>query len=208
MNENSSSSLFFLYFPLPTPFYSLVLLVLTFGSYQIGIRADYPRPVRKQSTKTMPRIDDVQQQLQQSIDDLRGKLSSQAEQLQGQLAAHRETQERAHAQLGELITGLSLQVMQLTNRTPDIGTAGGNNLSRLSRIDFPKFEGDDVQGWSYKCEQFFELDAITENKKVKIAAIHLSGRALVWHQSFMKQFTEEFGLLGKIIKMLWWLGLE
>lgn len=63
-----------------------------------------------------------------------------------------EAQEIPHAQLKELITGLSVQVMQLTNQTNDIGATGGNNLSRLSRIDFPKFEGDDVQGWIYKCE--------------------------------------------------------
>jgi len=76
--------------------------------------------------------------------------------------------------------------MQMTNRARDHGTGGGNNLSRLSRIDFSKFEGDDVQGWIYKCEQFFEVDSIMENRKVKIASIHLCGRALTWHQSYMK----------------------
>ena len=29
-----------------------------------------------------------------------------------------------------------------------------------------------------------------ENRRVKIASIHLSGRALVWHQSFMKDFPD------------------
>ena len=53
--------------------------------------------------------------------------------------------------------------MQLTNRPGDGVNNGGNNFSRLSRINFPKFEGEDVQGWLYKCEQFFELDAIAEN---------------------------------------------
>jgi len=137
----------------------------------------------------MPRIDDVQQQLQQSIDNLQGQINSQVELIQGQLADQRETQDRANAQLRELITGLSMQVMQMTNRANENGMSGGNNLSRLTRIDFPKFEGEDVQGWVYKCEQFFELDSIAETKKVKIASIHLLGKALVWHQSFMKQFT-------------------
>ena len=82
--------------------------------------------------------------------------------------------------------------MQLTNRAADIGTPGGYNLSRLTRVDFPKFEGEDVQGWVYKCEQFFKLDSIVESKKVKVAIIFLSGRALVWHQSFMKQFAIGF----------------
>ena len=96
----------------------------------------------------MPRIDDVQQQLQQSIDELQGQLQSQSEQVQAQMAAHRETHDRALAQLKELITGLSMQVMQLSSRVPEPLHPGGNNLSRLSRVDFPKFEGEDVQGLS------------------------------------------------------------
>lgn len=134
----------------------------------------------------MPRIDDVQQLLQQSIDDLQGQINSQSEQISIQLAAQRDTQEHSSAQLRELITGLSVQLMQLVNRTND---NGGNNLSRLSRVDFPKFEGEDIQGWIYRCEQFFELDSIAENRRVKIASIHLSGRALVWHQSYMRGFA-------------------
>jgi len=78
--------------------------------------------------------------------------------------------------------------MQLTNRPGDGVNNGGNNFSRLSRINFPKFEGEDVQGWLYKCEQFFELDAIAENWRVKVASIHLSGRALVWHQAYIRNF--------------------
>ena len=75
----------------------------------------------------------------------------------------------------------------MTERARDNGNNGGNNLSRISRIDFPKFEGEDVQGWIYKCEQFFELDSIGENMRVKIASIQ--ERALIWHQSYIKGFA-------------------
>nr|CAD1844221.1 unnamed protein product [Ananas comosus var. bracteatus] len=37
-----------------------------------------------------------------------------------------------------------------------------------------------------RCEQFFGIDGTPEDSKVKIAAIHLEGRALQWHQVFMK----------------------
>jgi len=177
LNENLSS---------PPPLSSLPDFPVCFLllSVSIGIRAGHPRPVsiNQQAPSSFPathhaRIDDAQQQLQQTIDDLQSQIRSQAEQIQGQLAAQRETQERAHMQLQELITGLSMQVMQFTNRATDIGPPGGNNLSRLCRVDFPKFEGEDVQDWIYRCAQFFELDAIAANKKVTIAAIHLTGRA-------------------------------
>jgi len=43
-----------------------------------------------------------------------------------------------------------------------------------------------VLGWIYKCEQFFEVDNIVDNVRVKVASIHLNGKALLWHQSYMK----------------------
>jgi len=56
-------------------------------------------------------------------------------------------------------------------------------------VNFPKFEGYDVQGWVYKCESFFEIDGIADCAKVRIASIHLEGKALLWYQSFIKTLT-------------------
>jgi len=101
-----------------------------------------------------------------------------------------EQQGRVNEQMRKLITGLSRQVLQLATNTVTSGEASTGNfnqsLSRLSRIEFPKFWGEDVQGWIYKCEQFFEVDSIAEDMRVKVASIHLSGKALLWHQSFIK----------------------
>jgi len=127
----------------------------------------------------MPRIDDVQQQFQQAIEDLQARIN-QAEWF--------SAQEKSLEQLKEIVTGLSVQMLQATNRPGDGGNNGGNNYSRLAHIDFPKFEGDDVQGWLYKCEQFFEIDAIVGSRRVKVTSIHLMGRALIWHQAYMRDF--------------------
>ena len=85
------------------------------------------------------------------MDGYHAQVDNRIEQIAEQLTAR----ERSIGQLKELITGTGVQVMQLTNRLGDGGNNGGNNYSRLSRIDFPKFEGEDAQGWLYKCEQFF-----------------------------------------------------
>ncbi|KAJ0578410.1 putative nucleotidyltransferase, Ribonuclease H [Helianthus annuus] len=77
---------------------------------------------------------------------------------------------------------------------------GGNNLitgpavrnerlHRIGKIDFPKFDGNEVDGWIYKCEHFFNIDETPENFKVRYAAIHLEGKAVKWHQSFLKTKT-------------------
>ncbi|KAL0434165.1 UNVERIFIED_CONTAM: hypothetical protein Slati_2750800 [Sesamum latifolium] len=49
---------------------------------------------------------------------------------------------------------------------------------KCSKVEFPKFDSDDLRGWVFKCEQFFEVDETPSNPKVKLAAVHLEGRAL------------------------------
>jgi len=83
--------------------------------------------------------------------------------------------------------------LQIVNTTVTGGSSNGNaqnSLTRLSKIDFPRFDGDDVQGWVYRSEQFFEIDNTLDNLKVKLAAIHFSGKALLCHQSFVKSHNE------------------
>ncbi|KAH0709731.1 hypothetical protein KY290_011135 [Solanum tuberosum] len=62
-----------------------------------------------------------------------------------------------------------------------LANSGGSQYranTRYSHIDFPKFSGEDLRGWVYRCEQFFEYEDTVEESKVKVAAIHLEGRAL------------------------------
>ena len=55
--------------------------------------------------------------------------------------------------------------------------------TRQSKVDFPHFNGDDLNGWLYRCQQFFEVDGTPSEAKVKLAAINMEGRALQWHQN-------------------------
>ncbi|KAF3618461.1 hypothetical protein FXO38_33407 [Capsicum annuum] len=61
-----------------------------------------------------------------------------------------------------------------------------NPGTRYSRVEFPRFGGEDLRGWVYHCEQFFEYDGTIEDMMVKIASINLKGRALQWHQTMLK----------------------
>ncbi|KAK8918580.1 hypothetical protein KSP39_PZI021790 [Platanthera zijinensis] len=62
----------------------------------------------------------------------------------------------------------------------------GHISTRFSRLDFPKFTGEAVMEWIYRCEQFFDIDATPEDQKVKVASAHIEGKALYWHQAYMK----------------------
>jgi len=117
------------------------------------------------------RWEEVYQKLQQSTDEFK------------------EHQNHVNDQLRELITGLSRQVLQIASNggTGEISSGNSNQpFCRLSRIEFPRFSGEDVLRWVYRCEQFFDVDQTAEHVQVKVAVIHLTGKALLWHQSFMK----------------------
>jgi len=104
-----------------------------------------------------------------------------------QLEEQQEKQDLINSNQSELITGLSRQVLQIATEFSSNSSNNGNlSFSRLSKIDFPRFDGEDVQGWIYKCEQFFEVKGTNDNVKVRIASIQLNGKALLWHQSFIK----------------------
>jgi hypothetical protein len=66
----------------------------------------------------------------------------------------------------------------------------GNGMAqygRMSKIEFPRFNGDDVKSWLFRCKHFFKIDDVQENMKVELAAMHLSDKALVWHEQFLKK---------------------
>ena len=69
----------------------------------------------------------------------------------------------------------------------------GNGMAqygRMSKIEFPRFNGDDVKSWLFRCKHFFKIDDVQEDMKVELAAMHLSDRALVWHQQFLKNYGD------------------
>ncbi|KAJ0622270.1 putative retrotransposon gag domain-containing protein [Helianthus annuus] len=68
-------------------------------------------------------------------------------------------------------------------------------LSRIGRLDFPKFNGDDVDGWIYKCNHFFLFDKTPENMKIQFAVINLEGVALKWHQGYLSSSNRPIELI-------------
>ena len=54
------------------------------------------------------------------------------------------------------------------------------NAPKLTRLDFPKFDGEGLNEWLFKCDQFYDYDGTLEEHKVRIAALQLEGKALQW----------------------------
>ena len=60
------------------------------------------------------------------------------------------------------------------------GSTGGIQ-SQFSRLDFPRFNGEDLTGWIYKVEQFFHHQRTAAKERVVLASFHLQDDALQWY---------------------------
>ncbi|GKC42730.1 gypsy/ty3 retroelement polyprotein, partial [Tanacetum coccineum] len=69
--------------------------------------------------------------------------------------------------------------------------SSNSRFSHMSKLEFLKFSREDVKGWMFKVKQFFTIDNVHEEDKVKIVSIHLHDRALIWHLQFVKIYGDE-----------------
>ena len=53
-------------------------------------------------------------------------------------------------------------------------------------MEFSKFNGEEFDNWLLRAEYFFEVNGTQKENWVKIAALHLDGKAIQWHQGFIK----------------------
>ncbi|KAL9440941.1 hypothetical protein AB3S75_019589 [Citrus x aurantiifolia] len=72
-----------------------------------------------------------------------------------------------------------------TNRGLNNNHTGRNSVqTRFSKLNFPKFEGENPIGRIYKCDRFFNINGIVQEQKVEMVSIHLEGHALKWFQGY------------------------
>lgn len=59
-------------------------------------------------------------------------------------------------------------------------------VTRLAKLDFPRFNGDKIKEWLLKVKQFFVIDHTPDDLKVEITSIHFDDIAATWHQWIMQ----------------------
>ncbi|KAL0897718.1 hypothetical protein Bca101_081679 [Brassica carinata] len=69
-----------------------------------------------------------------------------------------------------------------------------SGMTRMAKIDFPRFDGSKLKEWLSKAEEFFEIANTPEECKVGIASIHFDGEASTWHLA-LKQEDENAMIL-------------
>ncbi|GKA69695.1 gypsy/ty3 retroelement polyprotein [Tanacetum coccineum] len=90
----------------------------------------------------------------------------------------------------ESLAQVTRALQKMTTMNLGMNGSGRNpnqqQFTRMTKVDFPKFLGDDVKGWIFRCEQFFSIDEDLENQKVKLIFVHLFDTALLWHRQFTR----------------------
>ncbi|KAL8143658.1 hypothetical protein V2J09_016690 [Rumex salicifolius] len=74
------------------------------------------------------------------------------------------------------------------NTTPHNNPAfPGGLASCIAKVEFPRFDGGVLlREWISRCEQFFALDNTAPEMKVRLASLHLEGKALQWHHNYIR----------------------
>lgn len=66
-----------------------------------------------------------------------------------------------------------------------------SGMTRLTKLDFPRFSGVKMKEWFSKVEQFFLMDHTPDEFKVGLASMHFDDLAATWHQSMAESEMEE-----------------
>lgn len=106
----------------------------------------------------------------------------------------------------ELVTMLSLKYTQISEKVlvhpqnppllsnPHVQNQFPHQTQGLFRpfqpkLEFPRFSGNEPEAWLYKCEKFFDFNAIDETQKIRLASLHLDDKAIHWFRWFEKSHT-------------------
>ena len=87
-------------------------------------------------------------------------------------------------QLSTVMTSLNERIDSLMQNSRS--GEGTSRFSRMGKLEFPKFYGEDVQGWLFRVKKFFDVDNVHEEDKIKMVSIHLYDKALAWHLQYTK----------------------
>ncbi|GKC98317.1 retrovirus-related pol polyprotein from transposon TNT 1-94, partial [Tanacetum coccineum] len=72
---------------------------------------------------------------------------------------------------------------------------GASRFSRLGKLDFPKFYGDDVKGWMYRVKQFFVVDDAILKRFREINEDLMAELKNLRYKTTMKQYQSDFETL-------------
>ncbi|OIT03524.1 hypothetical protein A4A49_03098 [Nicotiana attenuata] len=107
-----------------------------------------------------------------------GEMRREMDELREQVRMQGDALGEIRHMLVAMVTNNGAQKTQITAETAKNGEQhlqgnDPNYTGRYQRFNFPRFSGDDINGWLYKVEQFFDYEGIVEENKVQTTCINM-----------------------------------
>ena len=75
------------------------------------------------------------------------------------------------------------------------------NPFRDFKIDIPPFDGDRVEDWIFKLEEFFDIAGTPIENRVKVASFHMVGAAYSWYKWLVRnQYTDDWNEFAEALR--------
>ena len=109
-------------------------------------------------------------------------------------------QERIDAQFAKMMTLLEKQSTNMDDRAPSPITSSSRpygtgppsaSSSRVSHRDLPTFDGENVDDWLFRLEEYFDLSGTPSDQRVKIASFSMIGPAYSWYKWMIRNHHTE-----------------
>lgn len=68
---------------------------------------------------------------------------------------------------------------------------GSKGAGGFTKLEFPRYSGDDPNVWLNRVVQYFDYKQIPEEQKVSLAAFHLENEANKWWQLVQRMYRDE-----------------
>lgn len=76
-------------------------------------------------------------------------------------------------------------------------------MTRLAKVDFLRFNDENVKEWLFKVEEFFGIDNTPIDLRVRLASIHFDQMAAACHQSLAQSDGGKLTVRGKVDQFQW-----
>lgn len=67
-----------------------------------------------------------------------------------------------------------------TQSTTLVSSTDNSPLLRSMKMEVPKFDGTDPNGWDFRINEFFDFHGTPDHLRLRIVSFHMEGKAAAW----------------------------
>ncbi|KAH9667504.1 hypothetical protein KPL70_021062 [Citrus sinensis] len=93
-----------------------------------------------------------------------------------------ELRSQINCSVGALVGSSRPMAPEPASLTVLSGVSDISPLLRSMKMDVPKFDGTDPNGWDFRINEFFDFHGTPDQLRLRIVSFHMEGKAAAWYQ--------------------------